>query len=69
MSTAAQEAKAKNLKRELKQGSIKFKTRAFNRCMLTGRKRAYMRQFGICRHMFRELALKGLLPGVTKSSW
>lgn len=69
MSTAAQEAKAKNLKRELKQGSIKFKTRAFNRCMLTGRKRGYMRQFGICRHMFRELALKGLLPGVTKSSW
>ncbi|MBP9758605.1 30S ribosomal protein S14 [Candidatus Dojkabacteria bacterium] len=69
MSTSAQEAKAKLLNKQYKQGSIKFKTRAFNRCMMTGRKRGYIRQFGICRHMFRELALKGLLPGVKKASW
>ncbi len=68
MSTSAQEAKARILKRKLKEGSIKYRTRVFNRCMLTGRKRGYMRQFGISRHMFRELALKGLLPGVHKAS-
>lgn len=69
MSTAAQEAKERVLKRKLKEGSIKYRTRVFNRCMLTGRKRGYMRQFGISRTMFRELALKGLLPGVHKASW
>jgi small subunit ribosomal protein S14 len=40
-----------------------------NRCKLTGRPRGYMRQFGICRNQFRELALMGKIPGVTKSSW
>ncbi|MBX7093253.1 MAG: 30S ribosomal protein S14 [Flavobacteriales bacterium] len=40
-----------------------------NRCQLTGRPRAYMRQFGVCRVTFREMALNGLIPGVTKSSW
>ena len=40
-----------------------------NRCKLTGRSRGYIRQFGICRHQFRELALMGKIPGVTKSSW
>lgn len=69
MSTSAQEAKARILKRELKQGSIKYKSRVFNCCMLTGRKRGYIRQFGISRLKFRELALKGLLPGVKKASW
>jgi len=40
-----------------------------NRCQLTGRPRGYMRQFGISRICFRELASKGLIPGVKKASW
>jgi small subunit ribosomal protein S14 len=40
-----------------------------NRCKLTGRPRGYNRQFGLCRNMFREMALHGKIPGVTKSSW
>jgi small subunit ribosomal protein S14 len=43
--------------------------RMHNRCKLTGRPRGYMRQFGISRITFREMASKGLLPGVTKASW
>ncbi len=44
-------------------------SRLHNRCMLTGRPRGYMRQFGISRIMFREMASKGLIPGVKKASW
>jgi small subunit ribosomal protein S14 len=44
-------------------------TRHRNRCSLCGRPRAYMRTFGICRLCFRELAHKGELPGVVKSSF
>lgn len=40
-----------------------------NRCQLTGRPRGYMRQFGICRNMFRDMALDGKIPGVKKASW
>ena len=40
-----------------------------NRCKITGRPRGYIRQFGICRNMFRDWALNGKIPGVTKSSW
>jgi small subunit ribosomal protein S14 len=40
-----------------------------NRCVLSGRPKGYMRKFGLCRNMFRDLALSGELPGVTKSSW
>lgn len=40
-----------------------------NRCRLTGRPRGYMRYFGISRIKFRELALDGKIPGVTKASW
>jgi len=40
-----------------------------NRCKLTGRPRGYMRNFGISRVMFREMANKGLIPGVKKASW
>lgn len=40
-----------------------------NRCAITGRPRAYMRQFGLSRISFREHASKGEIPGVTKSSW
>ncbi len=40
-----------------------------NRCQLTGRPRGYMRHFGVNRIMFRDMALAGKIPGVTKSSW
>ena len=40
-----------------------------NRCKLTGRPRGYMRQFGISRVTFREMANQGLIPGVKKASW
>ncbi len=44
-------------------------TRLRNRCRVTGRSRGYMRRFGLSRITFREMALKGEIPGVTKSSW
>ncbi len=44
-------------------------TRIRNRCELTGRPRAYYRKFRLARVMLRDLANKGLIPGVTKSSW
>ncbi|MCP4572936.1 MAG: type Z 30S ribosomal protein S14 [bacterium] len=47
----------------------KFKVRAYNRCRRCGRPRGYIRKFGICRICFRELALCGDIPGVTKASW
>jgi len=45
------------------------KVRLHNRCNLSGRPKGYMRQFGISRINFREMALKGLIPGVKKASW
>ena len=47
----------------------KFKTRAYNRCQICGRARAYYRKFKVCRICFRELALLGEIPGVKKASW
>jgi small subunit ribosomal protein S14 len=47
----------------------KYSTRHRNRCKLCGRPRGYMRKFRICRICFRDLASKGHIPGVTKSSW
>jgi len=47
----------------------KFSTRIVRRCWKCGRKRGYMRKFDICRICFRELAEKGEMPGVKKSSW
>ena len=43
--------------------------RMHNRCLLTGRPKGYMRQFGISRVTFREMASAGLIPGITKASW
>lgn len=43
--------------------------RMHNRCKLTGRPKGYMRQFGLSRINFREMALAGLIPGVKKASW
>jgi small subunit ribosomal protein S14 len=40
-----------------------------NRCKLTGRPRGYMRKFGVCRNVFREMASAGKIPGLTKASW
>ena len=45
------------------------KVRMHNRCKLTGRPRGYMRQFGLSRVTFREMALEGKIPGVKKASW
>jgi len=47
----------------------RFDVRGYSRCFVCGRPRAYMRRFGLCRICFRERALLGELPGVTKSSW
>lgn len=43
--------------------------RAKNRCSMTGRPKGYMRKFGICRNVFREMAHAGKIPGVKKASW
>jgi small subunit ribosomal protein S14 len=47
----------------------KFGVRGYSRCQRCGRARAFLRKFGICRICFRELALRGELPGVRKASW
>ncbi len=47
----------------------KFKVRAYNRCKICGRPRAFLRKFELCRICFRSLALKGEIPGVIKASW
>jgi small subunit ribosomal protein S14 len=47
----------------------KFSSRIENRCKMCGRPRAVFRKFGICRICFRQLADRGLIPGVRKASW
>ncbi len=47
----------------------KYEVREVNRCKRCGRARGYMRRFQLCRICFRELALKGEIPGVRKASW
>ncbi|MBI4805202.1 MAG: type Z 30S ribosomal protein S14 [Desulfovibrio sp.] len=49
--------------------TAKFSSRAYNRCPICGRARAFLRRYGICRICFRNMALAGELPGVRKSSW
>jgi len=61
MTTKAQIAKS--------QRKPKYKSRVVRRCFRCGRKRGYMRDFGLCRICFREMANQGLIPGVKKSSW
>jgi small subunit ribosomal protein S14 len=51
------------------QRTPKFTARGYHRCKLCGRPRAYLRKFEMCRLCFRELALKGEVPGVVKASW
>lgn len=59
-------AKKSMIARETKR---KYKVRVRNRCQVCGRPRGYYRRFGLCRICLREMALKGELPGVVKSSW
>ncbi|RJQ35592.1 type Z 30S ribosomal protein S14 [Candidatus Parcubacteria bacterium] len=61
MATTAQIAKSKR--------TPKYSTRKVHRCWRCGKQRSYMRRFDLCRICFRELADKGEVPGVTKSSW
>ena len=51
------------------QAKPKFKVRGYNRCSICGRPHGYNRFLGVCRICLREMAHKGLLPGVTKASW
>lgn len=53
----------------IKETRRKYPARVRNRCKVCGRPRGYIRRFGLCRICFRELALQGKIPGVTKSSW
>lgn len=61
MATKAQKVKSKK--------EPKYKTRRTYRCFRCGRKRGYLRDFGLCRICFREKANRGEIPGVRKSSW
>jgi small subunit ribosomal protein S14 len=61
MATTARIAKSKK--------PPKFKVRKRNRCLICGRPRGFLRQFQLCRLCFRNLALRGEIPGVIKSSW
>ncbi len=47
----------------------KFKVREYTRCQVCGRPHAVMRKYGICRLCFRDMAVKGEIPGVKKASW
>ena len=59
-----------NLHRKLQQLPLNSSpVRLHNRCMITGRPKGYYRDFGLSRHVLREMAHQGLLPGVRKSSW
>ncbi|MCH8194465.1 MAG: type Z 30S ribosomal protein S14 [Chloroflexi bacterium] len=60
---------AKKCKIEKWKRTPKYKVQFNNRCHLCGRPRAYMRQFGLCRICFRNLAVRGEIPGVRKASW
>jgi small subunit ribosomal protein S14 len=61
MAKTSQEVKAKR--------KPKYSSRTIRRCFKCGRRRGHMRAFGLCRICFRELANKGEIPGVKKSSW
>jgi len=61
MTTKAQIAKSKK--------EPKYKSRIARRCFRCGRKKGFLRKFGLCRICFRELANRGEIPGVKKSSW
>lgn len=51
------------------QRPAKYAVRQYHRCRLCGRRHGYIRDFGVCRLCFRELALRGEIPGMKKASW
>jgi small subunit ribosomal protein S14 len=53
----------------LRETNRKYRVRVRNRCAVSGRPRGFMRKFGISRIVFREMALRGEIPGVRKASW
>ncbi|MFA7662473.1 MAG: type Z 30S ribosomal protein S14 [Patescibacteria group bacterium] len=61
MATSAQKAKLRK--------TPKYSSREVHRCWHCGRRHGYMREFGLCRICFRELANRGQIPGITKASW
>jgi small subunit ribosomal protein S14 len=63
------ECKEKKVKWSAVKHRLKFSSRAYTRCNNCGRPKAVYKKFGICRICFRNMALKGMLPGVTKASW
>ncbi|MBX9602814.1 MAG: type Z 30S ribosomal protein S14 [Bryobacteraceae bacterium] len=69
MATTAKIAKDERLLQARKANKPKLACRHRNRCFRCGRPRGYMRKFGLCRICFRQLALSGEIPGVTKASW
>ena len=69
MATTAKIAKDKRLDAARKKKTPKLGVRHRNRCLRCGRPRGYLRKFKLCRICFRNLALAGEIPGVTKSSW
>jgi small subunit ribosomal protein S14 len=60
---------AKKCKIEKWKRKQKFAVRHHNRCNICGRPRGYLRRFGVCRLCFRQMALRGDIPGVVKASW
>lgn len=74
MARTALKVKTKKLQNKLSKAleagkKPEFPTRVYNRCKLCGRNHGYMRKFEMCRICFRELARKGMIPGIKKSSW
>jgi len=60
---------AKTALKQKAAGKQKYAVRAYTRCQRCGRPRSVYKKFGLCRVCLREMALRGQLPGVTKSSW
>ncbi|MBL8232826.1 MAG: type Z 30S ribosomal protein S14 [Bryobacterales bacterium] len=74
MATYAKIAKDEKLRKKIAEAKasgrkVKFACRLRNRCFRCGRPRGYIGKFNLCRICFRQLALAGEIPGVTKSSW
>ena len=69
MATTAKIAKDLRLADAKTKKTAKLRCRQRNRCFLCGRPRGYLRKFELCRLCFRELALRGEVPGVVKASW
>jgi len=69
MATTAKIAKDLKLDKERRAKTKILRCRHRNRCWRCGRPRGYLRKFGVCRLCFRQLALNGEIPGVTKASW